>query len=128
MAVIRARLVRLVFATLNMPSSGDGSGRFAWHGASLLMHTCLIAFAGITAHARLLHYVRESRTQSSRDPCVFRLVGGESICRGTGVVESAPVFCVARAQGEFLRDDPFNGNFYEAVIVALKNVSNLEKY
>ena len=28
---------------------------------------------------------------------------------------------------EFLRDDPFNGNFYEAVIVALKNVSQIYK-
>jgi hypothetical protein len=26
---------------------------------------------------------------------------------------------------EFLREDPFNGNFYEAVIVALKNVSQI---
>ena len=60
MAVILGALSPIsFFATLNMPSSGDGSGRFAWHGASLLMHTCLIAFAGITTHARLLHYVRE---------------------------------------------------------------------
>ena len=55
MAVILGALSPIsFFATLNMPSSGDGSGRFAWHGASLLMHTGLIAFAGITAFVVLI--------------------------------------------------------------------------
>ena len=72
MAVILGALSPIsFFATLNMPSSGDGSGRFAWHGASLLMHTCLIAFAGITAHARLLHYVREFADSSRAGTYVF---------------------------------------------------------
>ena len=47
------------FATLNTPSTGDGSSQYAWHGASLLMHTLLIAFAGIVAHARLLQHIRD---------------------------------------------------------------------
>ena len=60
MAVILGALSPIsFFLTLNMPASDGGSGRYAWHDASLLMHTCLIAFAGITANVRLLNHVRE---------------------------------------------------------------------
>jgi len=127
MAVILGALSPIsFFATLNMPSSGDGSGRFAWHGASLLMHTGLIAFAGITAHARLLHYVREFADSSRAGThAFFAWLAGNLFVGAQVSWNLRPFFVSPGLDVEFLRDDPFNGNFYEAVIVALKNVSQI---
>jgi len=127
MAVILGALSPIgFFATLNMPSSGDGSGRFAWHGASLLMHTGLIAFAGITAHARLLHYVREFADSSRAGThAFFAWLAGNLFVGAQVSWNLRPFFVSPGLEVEFLRDDPFNGNFYEAVIVALKNVSQI---
>lgn len=114
------------FATLNMPSSGDGTGRFAWHGASLLMHTCLIAFAGITAHTRLLHYVREFADSSREGTHVFFAWLAGNLFVGAQVSWNLrPFFVSPGLKVEILREDPFNGNFYEAVIIAFKNVSQI---
>ena len=114
------------FATLNMPSSVDGSGRFAWHGASLLMHTFLIAFARITAHARLLHYVREFADSSRAGThAFFAWLAGNLFVGAQVSWNLRPFFVSPGLKVEFLRDDPFKGNFYEAVIVALKNVSQI---
>ena len=115
-----------LFATLNMPSSGDGTGRFAWHGASLLMHTCLIAFAGITAHTRLLHYVREFADSSRAGThAFFAWLAGNLFVGAQVSWNLRPFFVSPGLKVEFIREDPFNGNFYEAVIVSLKNVSQI---
>ena len=111
------------FATLNMPSSGDGAGQFAWHGASLLMHTCLIAVAGITAHSRLLSYVREFADFSRAGThAFFAWLAGNLLVGAQISWNLRPFFVSPGLNVEFLREDPFNGNFYEAVIVAFKNV------
>lgn len=114
------------FATLNMPSSVDGAGRFAWHGASLLMHTCLIAVAGITAHSRLLSCVREFADSSRAGThAFFAWLAGNLFVGAQISWNLRPFFVSPGLNVEFLRQDPFNGNFYEAVTVALKNVFNL---
>lgn len=111
------------FVTLNMPSSGDVAGRFAWHGASLLMHTCLIAFAGITAHTQLLHYVWEFADSSRAGThAFFAWLAGNLFVGAQISWNLRPFFVSPGLNVEFLREDPFNGNFYEAVIVALKNI------
>ncbi len=112
------------FATLNMPASGDGSGNHAWHGASLLMHTSLIAFAGVTAHARLLHYVREfADSNRAGTHAFFAWLTGNLFVGAQVSWNLRPFFVSPGLKVEFLRDDPFNGNFYEAVMVAFKNVT-----
>ena len=114
------------FVTLNMPASDGGSGRYAWHGASLLMHTCLIAFAGITANVRLLNYVREfADTSRAGTHAFFAWLAGNLFVGAQVSWNLRPFFVSPGLEVEFLRDDPLNGNFYEAVIVALKNVTQI---
>lgn len=125
MAVILGALSPVsFFATLNTPSSGDGSGGYAWHGASLLMHTLLIAFAGIVAHARLLQHVREFADRSRAGTVAFFAWLAGNLFVGAQVSWNLrPYFVSPGLKVEFLRADPFNGNFYEAVWVAIKNVT-----
>ncbi|MDP6794594.1 MAG: hypothetical protein QGG00_04285 [Verrucomicrobiota bacterium] len=125
MAVILGALSPIsFFATLNTPSSGDGSGRYAWHGASLLMHTLLIAFAGIVAHARLLQYIRDFADSSRAGTFAFFAWLAGNLFVGAQVSWNLrPFFVSPGLKVEFLRPDPFNGNFYEAVWVAIKNIT-----
>ena len=127
MAVILGALSPIsFFVTLNMPASDGGSGRYAWHGASLLMHTCLIAFAGITANVRLLNYVREfAYTSRAGTHAFFAWLAGNLFVGAQVSWNLRPFFVSPGLEVEFLRDDPLNGNFYEAVIVALKNVTQI---
>jgi hypothetical protein len=112
------------FVTLNMPASGGDTGNYAWHGASLLIHTCLIAYAGIMAHSRLLHYVREFADSSKAGTRVFFAWLTGNLFVGAQISWNLrPFFVSPGLKVEFLRDDPFNGNFYEAVIVAIRNVT-----
>lgn len=127
MAVILGALSPIsFFVTLNMPASDGGSGRYAWHGASLLMHTCLIAFAGITANLRLLNFVREfADTSRAGTHAFFAWLAGNLFVGAQVSWNLRPFFVSPGLEVEFLRDDPLNGNFYEAVIVALKNVTQI---
>ncbi|MEE2947426.1 MAG: hypothetical protein VX392_03835 [Verrucomicrobiota bacterium] len=125
MAVILGALSPVsFFATLNTPSSGDVSYQYAWHGASLLMHTLLIALAGIVAHARLLQYVRDF-AESSRAGTIafFAWLAGNLFVGAQVSWNLRPYFVSPGLKVEFLRPDPFNGNFYEAVWIAIKNVT-----
>ena len=127
MAVILGALSPIsFFVTLNMPASDGGSGRYAWHGASLLMHTCLIAFAGITANVRLLNYVLEfADTSRAGTHAFFAWLAGNLFVGAQVSWNLRPFFVSPGLEVEFLRDDPLNGNFYEAVVVALKNVTQI---
>ena len=89
------------------------------------MHTCLIAFAGITAYARLLHYAREFADSSRTGTHAFFAWLAGNLFVGAPSWNLRPFFVSRGLKVEFIRDDPFNGNFYEAVIVALKNVSQI---
>ena len=127
MAVILGALSPIsFFVTLNMPASDGGSGRYAWHGASLLMHTCLIAFAGITANVRLLKYVREfADTSRAGTHAFFAWLAGNLFVGAQVSWNLRPFFVSPGLEVEFLRDEALNGNFYEAVVVALKNVTQI---
>ena len=127
MAVILGALSPIsFFVTLNMPASDGGSGRYAWHGASLLMHTCLIAFAGITANVRLLNYVLEfADTSRAGTHAFFAWLAGNLFVGAQVSWNLRPFFVSPGLEVEFLRDDPLNGNFYEAVVAALKNVTQI---
>ena len=112
------------FATLNTPSTGDGSSQYAWHGASLLMHTLLIAFAGIIAHARLLQHIRDfAGTSRAGTIAFFAWLAGNLFVGAQVAWNLRPYFVSPGLKVEFLRPDPFNGNFYEAIWVAIKNIT-----
>ena len=112
------------FATLNMPEPGT-PGDATWHGANLLLHTSLIAYAGILAHSRLLHYVRDFADSRSAGTHTFLawLIGNLFVGAQISWI-LRPYFVSPGLEVEFLRVDPFDGNFYEAVFLAIRNVTN----
>ena len=112
------------FATLNMPEPGT-PGDATWHGANLLLHTSLIAYAGILAHSRLLHYVRDFADSNSAGThtSLAWLIGNLFVGAQISWI-LRPYFVSPGLEVEFLRVDPFDGNFYEAVFLAIRNVTN----
>ena len=112
------------FATLNMPEPGT-PGDATWHGTNLLLHTSLIAYAGILAHSRLLHYVRDFADSHSAGTHTFLawLIGNLFVGAQISWI-LRPYFVSPGLEVEFLRVDPFDGNFYEAVFLAIRNVTN----
>jgi hypothetical protein len=110
------------FATLNMPEPG-APGSLSWHGANLLLHTVMIAFAGILAHYRLLGYVREfAETRRAGTHTFFAWLAGNLLVGAQLSWNLRPFFVSPGLEVEFLRPDPFDGSFYEAVLRALHNV------
>lgn len=111
------------FATLNMPDPGT-AGSLTWHGLNLLLHTTIIAFAGILAHYRLLHYVREfADNQRAGTHAFFAWLAGNLFVGAQISWNLRPFFVSPGLEVEFLRADPFDGSFYEAVFRAFRNVS-----
>ena len=112
------------FATLNMPEPGTLDDA-TWHGANLLLHTSLIAYAGILAHSRLLHYVRDFADSPSAGTHAFLAWLTGNLFVGAQISWILrPFFVSPGLKVEFLRVDPFDGNFYEAVFRAIRNVTN----
>ncbi len=110
------------FATLNMPEPG-APGSLSWHGANLLLHTVMIAFAGILAHYRLLGYVREfAETRRAGTHTFFAWLAGNLFVGAQLSWNLRPFFVSPGLEVEFLRPDPFDGSFYEAVLRAVHNV------
>lgn len=111
------------FATLNMPEPG-AAGSLSWHGTNLLLHTILIAFAGILAHYRLLSYVRDfADSPRAGTHTFFAWLAGNLFVGAQISWNLRPFFVSPSLQVEFLRPDPFNGNFYEAVLRAFNNIA-----
>lgn len=103
------------FATINLPLPGT-PGSHAIHGANLLLHTCLIAYGGIQAHARLLAYVKKfALTSSAGTRTFFGWLAGNLFVGAQVSWTLRPYFLTPGFQIEFLRPDLFDGNFYESV-------------
>jgi hypothetical protein len=110
------------FATLNMPPPG-APGSYTWHGINLLLHTAVIAFAGILAHCRLLGYVREfAETRRAGTHTFFAWLAGNLFVGAQISWNLRPFFVSPGLDVVFLRKNPFDGSFYEAVLRALQNV------
>lgn len=125
MSVILCALSPITFfATLNMPDpSAQSSDRFTWHGINLLLHTLVIAFAGIVAHYRLLHYVREfAHTSRAGTQTFYAWLLGNLFVGAQISWNLRPFFVSPGLKIEFLRPNPFDGSFYEAIGRAFSNV------
>lgn len=111
-----------LFATLNMPGPGH-PGATVWHGANLLLHTAVIAFAGVVAHHRLLGYVRQfAETPLAGIHTFFAWLAGNLFVGAQISWNLRPFFVSPGLKVQFLRPHPFDGNFYEAVLRAFQNV------
>lgn len=113
------------FATLNMPPPG-APGSHTWHGLNLLLHTAVIAFAGILAHCRLLDHVRDfAETRRAGTHTFFAWLAGNLFVGAQISWTLRPFFVSPGLDVEFLRARPFDGSFYEAVWRAMQNVVGL---
>lgn len=113
----------ILFLNFNMPGP-NADGALVGHATTLLLHTTVIALAGILAHVRLLSCVREfAATRRAGTHTFLAWLLGNLFVGAQISWNLRPFFVSPGLEIEFLRPDPFNGNFYEAAFRALQNLS-----
>lgn len=103
------------FLALNAPAPHEPGGGET-HSTLLLMHTAIIAFAGITANARLLPLLRQTtgNAQTARRVFIAWLAGNLIVGAQLSWV-LRPFFGRPGRPVEFIRPDWAASNFYENV-------------
>jgi len=113
------------FMALNMPPATDPTAG-SWHALTLLSHTCAIAVAGIISHRKLLSFVRDfadSRHAGTRT--FFAWLLGNLFVGAQVSWILRPFFGSPGLEIQFLRPDPLEGSFYEAVFHAASKLLSL---
>lgn len=112
------------FMALNAPAP-DAEGAARAHAGFLIAHTALIAIAGVSANlhlARLLIAVTpDSRTAAAT---LAAWILGNAFVGAQLSWILRPFFGTPSIKVAFLRPDPFDGTFYEAVWKALQRISH----
>lgn len=104
------------FLALNTPPAGGAQGA-TWHALTLLTHTCAIAFAGVISHAKLLSFVREFASSGEAGTrTFFAWLAGNLFVGGQVTWILRPYFGSPHLEVQFLRPNPLEGNFYDAVL------------
>lgn len=110
------------FLTLNTPPHTDPGAR-DWHALTLLVHTIMIAIAGVIAHRKLLGFVRthaESRLAGTQT--FFAWLAGNLFVGAQISWILRPFFGSPGLEVQFLRPHPLEGSFYDAVLRAAVNL------
>lgn len=115
-ALIVGSLAPIIIAmALDRPADGtqDLEG---WYRVFLLSNTAVIAFAGIIANHKLLRLIEafSGSAAAARRTLVAWLAGNLFVGAQLSYI-LRPFFGNPTLSVEFLRPDPFHGNFYEAV-------------
>lgn len=115
-AIILAALAPIaLFVWLNAPPLG-AENAIVGHSMMLLTHVGAIAFAGVLANRRLLDLLRKTSGRDSTARAVlFSWVGGNLFLGAQLAWNLRPFIGSPTLAVQFLRDDPLQGNFYEAV-------------
>lgn len=123
MAIILLSLSPITFLmALHAPAPEDAGAKH-WHSVTLLTHTFVVAYAGITSHRSLLGHVREFATTSGHGTRTFFAWLAGNLFVGAQISWiMRPFFGSPGLQVQFLRDEPLKGDFYEAVWHALLNI------
>ena len=111
-----------VFLVWNAPPT-DSPEAAAVHRQLLVTHTLLIAFAGVIAMQKLNGIVESfsgDRAAARRTLLVW-LAGNLFAGAQVGFL-LRPIFGTPHLEVAFLRPDPFEGNFYESVWWAIRNL------
>ncbi|NNC88331.1 MAG: hypothetical protein HKN82_07720 [Akkermansiaceae bacterium] len=104
-----------LFQVLNTPPPGGGSAGGSYT-VLLLTHTSLIAFAGIVSHRKLLGLLRsKAATPGAGTRTFVAWLAGNLFVGAQVSFILRPYFGIPGRDVEFLRADPLQGNFYEAV-------------
>lgn len=109
----------LLFLISNAPAS-DSAEAAGTHQALLLLHTALIAFAGVVATQKLFGFLAEFTDHRgiARRTLFAWLAGNLFVGAQVGFL-FRPILGTPGLKIEILRPDPFEGNFYESVWWAL---------
>ena len=96
------------------------------HSSTRLCATGSIAFAGIAANVRLLQLLRElSGSAGAARKVLFAWLAGNLLLGSQLAWNLRPFVGSPGLPVQFLRDDPFNGSFYEAIFHALRHLFSL---
>ena len=94
------------------------------HATYLVAHTALIGFAGITANLHLHRLLAvKAPTAAAATATLLAWLGGNGFLGAQFSWILRPFFGTPRLKVQFLRPDPFDGNFYETVWKATDRIS-----
>ncbi len=111
-----------LFLLYNLPPMGTDLASQA-HALVLILHVILIAFVGIVANIHLfkfLDYICANRLKAKQ--ILFTWLGVNLFLGSQLSWNLRPFFGTPHLEVRFLRDDPFNGSFYETVFYILKRL------
>lgn len=101
------------FISLNAPPPGvPGAARY--HSIMLTLHVGLIAYAGIVSQLRLLALLRHECGATAAARVVFAWLAANLLAGSQLSWNLRPFFGSPGLKLQFLRDDPFDGSFFES--------------
>ncbi len=114
--LIVGSLSPIVIAMVLDAPPADSPEATSWYPVFLLTHTAIIAFAGIVANYKLLRLLQAfSRNQRTGWMTLIAWLAGNLFVGAQLSYNLRPFFGNPKLPVQFLRPDPFDGNFYEAV-------------
>lgn len=124
-ALILASLAPVTFfLAWNAPAPSEPGAAHA-HAAYLLTHTLLIGFAGIAANLHLhRQLLAKAPTRIAATSTLLAWLTGNAFLGAQFSWILRPFFGTPRLEVQFLRPNPFEGNFYETVWNALDRITN----
>lgn len=122
--VILGSLAPVTFLlALNAPPP-DAPGARDAHAAYLVTHTLLIGFAGIVANIHLHRLLAaKAPTAMAATATLLAWLGGNGFLGAQFSWILRPFFGSPNLKVEFLRPDPMNGNFYQAVWNSIQQIT-----
>jgi len=123
MSIILAALSPVSFYMAMSAPEPNSTNAHQAHSIILLVHTFLIAYAGIISHRSLLGHVRQFATTPAHGTRTFFawLVGNLFVGAQISWI-MRPFFGSPGLHVQFLRDHPMAGNFYETVLFAIQTL------
>ncbi|MEM8954701.1 MAG: hypothetical protein AAGD22_11160 [Verrucomicrobiota bacterium] len=111
------------FMVLNAPAPGTAEAVRSY-SAFMIVHTLIIAYAGIVANLKLLKELRRQAESAGAASRVLVSWLAANLFVGAQVFWIfRPWFGQPRLPVQFLRDEPMDGNFYEAIWWSIQNLS-----
>lgn len=108
------------FMVMNAPEP-DSAAAASSHSRLLVFHVSLIAFAGIVATHRLYNLLCSfSGSRRIAGATLFAWMAGNLFLGAQVAYLLRPIFGTPTLEVEFLRSDPFEGNFYESLWYAIQ--------
>jgi hypothetical protein len=102
------------FFTMSLPGGEEPGGERAYHGL-LLAHTTVIALGGVAANLRLLGWLERVCGRWAARRVLLAWLAGNLLVGAQLSYALRPFFGNPDLPVQFLRPNPLEGNFYEAV-------------